>query len=131
MRTIPALFAVLATTIPFSASADPSDECGVGASSQVEIGNCVAQAAETVDKTIEIALRFAMDQARELDSVTGRALSVPALEAGQAAWSAYRDAHCDYVGSTFGGGSGTGIAIQSCRVELGRARVDTLMRFAQ
>ncbi len=74
-------------------------------------------------------LSFAMNAAKELDETTGRAVAEPALEAAQAAWDAYRNDHCDYVGATFGGGSGTGIAINSCRIELGRDRADTLLRY--
>ena len=66
-----------------------------------------------------------------VDDVTGRTVALPALEKAQAAWLAYRAIHCDYVGATFGGGSGTGIGINSCRIELGRSRAELLMRYAQ
>ena len=112
-----------------TALADPATECG--GSSQVEIGNCVADTLARVDATIEVFLGFAKSSAEELDGVTGRVVTVPALDAAQAAWLAYRDAHCDYVGATFGGGSGTGIAINSCKIELGRARAAELMRHIQ
>ena len=115
---------------PAPASADPAMECA-DASSQVEIGQCLAEVEQNVDAALATALRFAMNAARELDDVTGRAVAVPALEAGQTAWSAYRDKHCDYVGATFGGGSGTGVAIRSCRIELGRVRTDDLMQYAR
>ena len=114
------------TCVPGSVFADPATECG--GSSQVEIGACVADTLQRVDATIEIYLGFAMSSAKDLDEVTGRSVAVPALEASQAAWSAYRDAQCDYVGATFGGGSGTGIGINSCRIELGRERAGELMR---
>ena len=106
--------------------ADPATECD--GSNQVEIGACVADTLHRVEATIDLYLGFAMNSATELDQVTGRTVAVPALDAGQAAWSIYRDAHCDYVGATFGGGSGTGIAIMSCKIELGRDRADRLMR---
>ncbi|OSQ42683.1 lysozyme inhibitor LprI family protein [Marivita geojedonensis] len=120
---------VLALCVPSGVFADPATECG--GSSQVEIGACVAETLQRVDATVDIYLGFAMRSAEELDSVTGRAVTVPALEAAQAAWSAYRDAHCDYVGATFGGGSGTGIGIDSCKIELGRDRAKELMRYVQ
>ncbi len=129
MTRISCLLILLAS--PFAALADPSFECSVNLSSQVEIAECVAETEAAVDKTIDIALGFAMGSVKELDDVTGRQVAAPALEASQAAWSVYRDAHCEYVGSTFGGGSGTGIAIRSCRVELGRARVSELMSRVQ
>lgn len=107
--------------------ADPAMECGISNGSQVEIGNCVGAVEKTVDQAVELALGFAMDVAKELDTATGRDVAAKALTSGQQAWGAYRDAHCEYVGSTFGGGSGTGIAISSCRVEMGRQRVSGLM----
>lgn len=125
------MLAPFVALLPYVAAADPSLECSIGRGSQVEIGGCVAETGATVDQAVEIALGFAMNAAKELDEITGRQVAEPALTAGQAAWSAYRDAHCEYVGSTFGGGSGTGIAIDSCRVELGRDRVAELMKFAQ
>lgn len=113
--------------IPTGIWADPSLECSVSASSQVEIGACVGEMLANAEQAMELALGFAEASAAELDGITGREMVVPALKAGQAAWQAYRDAHCEHVGSTFGGGSGTGIAINSCRVELTRARTAQLM----
>lgn len=109
--------------------ADPATECG--GASQVEIGACVAETLTRVDATVEIAFGFAMRSAEELDGVTGRTVAVPALRAAQEAWTAYRDPECAFVGATFGGGSGTGIAIGSCRIGLGRDRAEVLMRAAQ
>jgi uncharacterized protein YecT (DUF1311 family) len=120
MQTL--LISALATLVAGAALADPASECGVDLGSQVEIGDCVAATEQRVETSLATMLGFATEAAKELDGVTGRAVSAPALEAAQAAWSAYRDAQCEYVGATFGGGSGTGIAISSCRIELGRAR---------
>ena len=110
-------------------SADPTLECD--RSSQVEIADCLAGVEANVDRTIEIALGFAMDSAQELDDVTGREVMVPALSAAQTAWAAYRDAECEAVGASFGGGSGTGIAVRACRIDMGRMRVDQLLRLAK
>lgn len=120
---------VISLCVPSAVFADPATECG--GSSQVEIGACVAETLQRVDETIDIYLGFAMSSAEELDVATGRTVTVPALEAAQAAWLAYRIAHCDYVGATFGGGSGTAIAIVSCKIELGRDRAEELMRYVQ
>ncbi|MDW4499593.1 lysozyme inhibitor LprI family protein [Sulfitobacter sp. D35] len=109
--------------------ADPATECG--GASQVEIGACVSDTLARVDASVEIMFGFAKGAAQELDEVTGRASALPALEAGQTAWTAYRDSHCDYVGAMFGGGSGTGIGIESCRIELGRERERELRRYVQ
>lgn len=128
MRNLAAIL-LFTFCVPSAVFADPATECG--GSSQVEIGACVAETLQRVDATVDIYLGFAIRSAEELDRVTGRAVTVPALEASQAAWSAYRDAHCDYVGATFGGGSGTGIGIDSCKIKLGRDRAEDLMRYVQ
>jgi uncharacterized protein YecT (DUF1311 family) len=114
-----------------AAAADPSLECSLSAGSQVEIGTCVTAMEKTVDQVMAQVLGYAEASAADMDSITGRAVSVPALAAAQAAWLAYRDAQCEFVGSTFGGGSGTGIAITSCRIELGRDRIEELMAYVQ
>jgi uncharacterized protein YecT (DUF1311 family) len=124
--TILPLLGVLATQAP----ADASLECSTDAGSQIEIGNCVAKMEKAVDDALVAALGFAMAAAKELDQITERDVAVPALEQAQSGWETYRDTHCDFVGATYGGGSGTGIAIQSCRVELGRARIAELLRYA-
>lgn len=120
---------LLSLCLPLAAVADPASECG--GSSQVEIGACVSDTLTRVDATVELYLGFAMAAAQELDEVTGRKVAAPALTVSQDAWAAYRDAHCEYVGATFGGGSGTGIGINSCRIELGRDRARDLMRYTQ
>ncbi|MEO4042967.1 lysozyme inhibitor LprI family protein [Hoeflea sp. CAU 1731] len=131
MRLRCLMTASLTVLLPASAIADPSFECSMGSGSQVETAECVAKTEAMVDETVKLSLQFAMNAAKELDETTGRAAAVPALEKAQDAWSTFRDVHCDYVGSTFGGGSGTGIAIRSCRIELGRDRADLLLRFAK
>jgi len=108
------------------AHASPSLECSVSSGSQVGTSNCLVQMAEAADSALEVMLGIAQESAAELDSITERDVAVPALTAAQEAWVAYRDAQCDYAGSLFGGGSGTGIEIQSCRIALTRARIAEL-----
>lgn len=131
MSVVRTALVLAALTVAGSAlRADPALECGLAGGSQVEIGDCLAAAEAAVDAALAQALGFAADAARGLDETTGRATAAPALEVGQAAWSTYRDAHCAYVGTTWGGGSGAGAAEHACRIDLGRARTDALMRFA-
>jgi uncharacterized protein YecT (DUF1311 family) len=113
------------------AQADPTSECNNQAANQVEVGNCLAKVAANVDAVIDFTLELATGAAKELDQVTERTEAIPALTNAQAAWNTYRDTHCAFVGTTFGGGSGTGIAIRSCRIELGRQRITELMNFTQ
>ncbi len=115
--------------LPFAALADPTLEC-TDAGSQVEIGSCVSDMELRVNAAIESSYSFAIASAKELDEVTGRVVAQPALERAQSAWVAFRDAQCEAVGASYGGGSGTGMAITSCRIDLGRARVDELLRYA-
>lgn len=122
-----ATLALLAQTV----KADPALECSFDFGSQIEIGTCVSKTEARVEQAVQSALGFARTSAKDLDEVTERTASVPALDAGQTAWETYRDLHCKFVGTTFGGGSGTGIAITACRVELGRERVRALMLYTQ
>ncbi|MEM8729696.1 MAG: lysozyme inhibitor LprI family protein [Pseudomonadota bacterium] len=129
LRAFGRLLGLWMVAYPLAGLADPTLECN--ASSQVEIGECLNTVAAGVDGALEVALEIAGSAAAELDEVTGREVAGPALEAAQAAWVAWRDAQCDFVGAGFGGGSGTGIAIAACRIDLGRARVDQLIASAQ
>jgi len=125
------LFSLLALATPAIALADPQLECSIDASSQVEIGACLDESARAADGAVALALEFAMQAAKDLDEITERTISVPALTASQHEWEVYRAEHCDFVGISLGGGSGTGIAIQSCSISLARARADDLMRYTQ
>ena len=118
---------MLPTAFAGSSAADPSFECSIVSGSQVETGNCLAEVEDRVNKVLEATLTIARSSATELDTVTGREVAEPALAASQEAWEVYRDAQCAFVGATFGGGSGTGIAIRSCRIELTRDRISALL----
>jgi uncharacterized protein YecT (DUF1311 family) len=109
------------------ALADPGLECSQTAASQAEISGCIVETEKLADASLAQVLEWAMESAQELDAETGRVMVVPALEASQAAWEAHRDAHCEYMATTYGGGSGTGIAIGSCRIEMARDRLAVLM----
>jgi uncharacterized protein YecT (DUF1311 family) len=115
-----ALALALMAAFPTAALSDPVGECGGG--SQVEIADCLALQEDAAEQSMQTILGFARASAAELDEITERSVALPALEAAQEAWETYRAAQCDFIGSTYGGGSGTGIAIRSCRIELTRAR---------
>jgi len=131
MKMILRLLLPAVLVVPTLTLADPTLECSQETSSQVETGDCMAQSEARVDGAVALALSLATEAAQELDEVTGRAVSAKALAEAQVAWTAYRDSHCDFVGTTWGGGSGTGIAIRACRIELGRDRVRALMQVTQ
>ncbi|AJE47322.1 lysozyme inhibitor LprI family protein [Celeribacter indicus] len=117
-----ALFGLL----PIPALADAALECSLDLGTQVEIADCVAGVEERAQRAMELELGFAREAAGELDDTTGRAVALPALETAQAAWESYRDTQCAFVGATYGGGSGAGIAERSCRIGLTRARMGEL-----
>lgn len=123
---IPHALLAFALLLAAPAWADPSLECPDG--TQVELSACLARTEAAVDRALATALGLARQSAAALDQTTGRPVAVPALDEAQAAWTVWRDAQCDHVGATYGGGSGTGQAIRGCRIELGRARVDQLLR---
>ncbi|MEX0351029.1 MAG: lysozyme inhibitor LprI family protein [Paracoccaceae bacterium] len=123
------LLLVLFWVLSLPAFADPTMECDEP--SQVEIAECVSATLDRVDGAVLAALGLARNAMAELDRVTGREVAAPALEQSQTAWAAFRDAQCEAVGASYGGGSGTGIAITACRIELGRARVTKLLNLAQ
>ena len=77
------------------AAADPSLECSIDAGSQVDTGQCLAEVEEAASAALDIVFGFARDAATELDKITERAVALPALEAAQTAWAAYRDAGCN------------------------------------
>ncbi len=118
------LMALSCLAVPAAATADPTEECAAG--SQAEIADCLYELEQDVDRDVASSLRSAAASAEKLDARMDRPLMVPALDASQAAWTAYRDAQCEAMGASFGGGSGAGIAIRSCRVTLGRARAEEL-----
>lgn len=82
-------------------AASPDLECE--GSSQIEIRDCVAETEMRADQAMQFSLQQAEARATELDDITGRAVALPALQAAQSAWEAYRDAECDYAGTLFGG----------------------------
>ena len=109
--------------------ADPSLECSVTTSSQVETAECLIAEEERVGQALEAAIRVRQRAAEQIDNVTERELAIPALAVSQEAWLAYRDAECNFKGTLFAGGSGGGIAIRSCRVQMTRDRIDALLDF--
>ncbi len=127
LKTLTAALCVCAT----SALADPVSECWQQVGNNIELGACLIEVEKRVDAAMDQTLGFAMAHADEMDNDTGRVAARPSLLAAQQAWVAYRDAHCDFVGGTFGGGTGTGSAILGCRIELGRARADVLMGYTR
>jgi uncharacterized protein YecT (DUF1311 family) len=84
-----------------------------------------------VNAALEVALESARSAAVELDEITEREAAGPALEAAQNAWMNLRETQCAYEGTLFGGGSGTGIAIQACRISMTRDRIKALFALVQ
>jgi len=117
--------------ISASANADPMAECWVGNGKQ-EAEVCLGAVEDKANAALDETLRQAMDAAKKLDDLTApRRDVVPALNSAQAVWAQYRDKHCEYVEANWAGGSGTGMAVSNCRIELARKRFDELTEFIQ
>lgn len=126
MTTARAFVAVAAVAVAIPLQADPSLECSFIGDSQVEIADCLAETEERANAAMELVLGYVQDAAFDLDETTGKKVALPALEAAQDAWLAYREKNCAHRGALYGGGSGTGIAIRSCQIEVTRARTAEL-----
>lgn len=123
-------FLIVSALMCGSAAASPYLECGQ-ASSEVEVGQCLLEMDKRVTYALSTAYEIAQESAADLDQITDRDVAVPALKTAQQAWHTYRDTQCEAVAALYGGGSGTGKAYLSCRIELGRAQTDLLQQFAQ
>lgn len=109
--------------------ADSHGPCDEGNKSQVKLDHCFVNAEKDTNTTLKTVFGKVLVAAKELDDVTApRRDVVPALVTGQYVWEQYRDKHCEFVGTTWGGGSGTGIAVTKCRINLTRARIEELSR---
>lgn len=108
-------------------AADPVLECNSGMATTAEITACLAETEERVDRALDTALDFAMAVAGDVDEMTGNAVSMAALDEAQAAWRAFRDAHCAFVSASFGDPDVGRMEAGACRVQLGRARVADLL----
>jgi uncharacterized protein YecT (DUF1311 family) len=86
---------------------------------------------QRVDEIVAMYLDAAMKFAHEIDTSTGETTAVPALEASQTAWLAYRDAQCAFLATTFGGGPGTDMAVGACKMNLGEDRARELAEFVR
>jgi len=107
--------------------ADSHNSCDSGNKAQAELDRCLIDVEKDVDAAQKAAFDKIVAAAKKLDDVTApRRDVVPALTLGQDAWTQYRDKHCEFIGTTWGGGSGTGIAITRCRIDLTRARIKEL-----
>lgn len=91
--------------------------------SQIGIGNCHEAERRFWDAELNRIYRalIVLFKARdaELDDVGSAApRSLPALRTAQRAWISWRDEQCAFVASTWGGGSGAGIAETECHAAL-------------
>ncbi|AOY02143.1 hypothetical protein BJP62_01060 [Jeongeupia sp. USM3] len=104
-------------------------ECDRHSVNQVELSRCLGQleTGAIQDRlNAEAAARAAM---RRLDQTTPDSHALGLFETDVAAYLAYRDAHCNWAGASFYGGTVAGVAMQTCRIDMDRRRADELSRF--
>ncbi len=80
---------------------------------------CMGAELEVWDQRLNAAYAelMAREKAEDMemaDLETTAPKQAPALLDMQRKWIAYRDARCDYIGTQWGGGTGTGPAVQGC-----------------
>lgn len=95
----------------------------VGGQSTVGIGGCLEAERAQWDGRLNAAYQQVMANEKAEDAEMSEiGASVPnkanALKDMQRAWISYRDTRCRYIGSQWGGGSGTGPAIVGCHMNL-------------
>lgn len=97
----------------------PSIACEDSATSQVEMRACLREMLNYVERTLEVASAAAAVEMRELDTVTSADIGAEkAFEKSRTAYAAYRDSACAAVAASYAGGSGAGIAMLSCRLQM-------------
>ncbi|MFC7420217.1 lysozyme inhibitor LprI family protein [Iodobacter arcticus] len=125
------IFTLACALIVAHAQAEPSPpaqtECD--AANQVLIKTCLAKLAPQAEQDRLNAETAARAMMKNLDRATTRHEALPAFERASKAYRSYRQAHCAWIGKSFAGGSGAGIAEQACRIDLDRARAEELSRF--
>ncbi|MCX7205430.1 MAG: DUF1311 domain-containing protein [Proteobacteria bacterium] len=128
MRFIFALVCAL-FTLSAQAQTSPAAQVECEAANQVLIKTCLAKLAPQAEQDRLNAEAAARAMMKNLDRATGRPEALPAFEQGTKTFRAYRQAHCAWIGKSFAGGSGAGIAELSCRIDLDRNRAEELSRF--
>lgn len=109
--------------------AEPDIDCG-NAASTYEMNECAGRDYEKVDAELNRVYKAALAAIPEMavDEPRFNAKSwEAALRASQRAWIAYRDAECDeHVPMSWSGGTGTTVAVISCKTGLTEERTKAL-----
>ncbi len=96
-----------------------------------EVKRCYNDRVNEIDREVDRAYQRALAAAGELDAVTGHGDAVPALEESQALWRAFRRADCmDLQAKLAAGGSGTGVFIARCAIDMAKTRIAELEAIA-
>ena len=129
-RTIASVLAgLLAAMIPAAAGADdasPLEECYSTAYTRLDVAPCLVDMLDVAGDAMAVAVAHARAGMVSLDAVTGRGQALPAFEASQHAFHAYRDAQCGWVYQSMSPGTGAGDAKLDCLVRLIRTRTAAL-----
>lgn len=95
----------------------------IGGQSTVGMGGCLNAELNQWDGRLNAAYQQVMANEKAEDAeMADMGASVPnkaaALKDMQRAWIFYRDMRCSYIGSQWGGGTGTGPAIVDCHMNM-------------
>ncbi|MEN9657729.1 MAG: hypothetical protein RL571_1194 [Pseudomonadota bacterium] len=128
MRIIFSLFFAI-TTLSVQAETSPPAQVECQASNQIALKDCLAKLAPQAEQDRKNAESAARVMMKNLDRITGHPAALPAFNQASKAYQSYQHAQCAWVGKSFAGGSGAGVAERACRIDLDRARADELWRF--
>lgn len=138
--TSPSLLLRLAAVMAFAlmaaapVRAEPKIDCD-NAMSTVEMNECAGRDYERADAELNRVYKEALAAIPEMavDEPRFNAKSwEAALRASQRAWIAYRDAECDeHVPMSWSGGTGTTVAVISCKTGLTEERTKALKEHYQ
>ncbi|WP_164521459.1 lysozyme inhibitor LprI family protein [Iodobacter ciconiae] len=125
------IFALTSILFAITAQAQPSPPAQVECdeANQILIKACLTKLAPQAIQDRKSAQTATRAMMKNLDRATGRPEAFAAFKQSTRTYEAYRQAHCAWIGKSFAGGSGAGIAELSCQIDLDHARANELSRF--
>ena len=123
MKKILLLSSLLALMVPCVSNAqDTIEQCYKSATTTLAVREELQQSRDEYRETLEKLTQ----QAGELDRVTGRNETLPALEKANTAFDRYVAEQCRFEEKMMGGGSGAGAANLACQINLMHIRMGAI-----
>ncbi|WP_374394188.1 lysozyme inhibitor LprI family protein [Sphingopyxis sp.] len=101
-------------------------------STTAEISECMVRHVKIKDLEVELQRQQSLAEIDLLGLPAAQQAALKdALQKSQTKWLSYRDAQCEFVAISYENGSGRGIAVASCLVDLNDARIEQLRKFSK